>query len=218
MESNPPLVFYWIATYKNNTAYPEFDHEDGHENFFKHIDQSKLLKFGFYTFSENLSKLLRDKGVPAVSKALPDYEIVLEEGQRLICVKTGAIRNFTYRICHKCNHRWQFSKKNEGTFFKVIINQNDKQVPYASAICPDCKTMNRWVCPKCNIALTMVGQKTSGKLYCTQCKEKFEHHIKRYADRERYTVYKLGWQATINDKNVKSILHIDSNGNAKIGV
>jgi hypothetical protein len=53
------LTFFWIAEYNDGTALPQFDLETGEENLFKVIDQSKLIRFGLYPFTLELSKKVK---------------------------------------------------------------------------------------------------------------------------------------------------------------
>jgi len=68
LESNPqkdlgynPLTFFWIAIYKDGTIFSQFDLETGEERLFGDIDQSKLEKFGWFPFSEELAKKVKEK-------------------------------------------------------------------------------------------------------------------------------------------------------------
>ena len=92
LESNPPLVFFWIAEYNDNTALPQFDPDTCKENLFKDIDQSRLKAFGWYPFPKEFAEKLRSKGVNAVSKPLNFYRIELKEGWRLIAFRRNAIK------------------------------------------------------------------------------------------------------------------------------
>ena len=50
------LKYFWIAEYNDGLALPQFDFDTGIENLFKEINQSKLIRFGLYTFSFVLSE------------------------------------------------------------------------------------------------------------------------------------------------------------------
>jgi hypothetical protein len=50
------LKYFWIAEYNDGNALPQFDPETGIENLFKNIDQTKLIRFGLYPFTMELSK------------------------------------------------------------------------------------------------------------------------------------------------------------------
>lgn len=75
------LKYFWIAEYNDKTALPQFDPETGKENLFKDIDQSKLVRFGWYPFPEELTK----KVTGSISNPfLPKYVINLNKDDILI--------------------------------------------------------------------------------------------------------------------------------------
>ncbi|MHA1253063.1 MAG: hypothetical protein ACTSRP_23955, partial [Candidatus Helarchaeota archaeon] len=127
----------WIAIYKDGTIFSQFDLETGEERLFGDIDQSKLEKFGWFPFSEELAKKVKEKTnqVVKVKTNLPYFVLKLEPEQRLIAVRRNTI---TYMLS--------------------------------------------------------------------------DLSVKR-----RTTVYLLGWQKTINGKNVKRIMYIDENGEFTLG-
>jgi len=92
MESNPELVYFLIAEYNDDSALPQFDPETYRENLFRDIDKSKLKAFGWYPFSEEFAKKLRENGVKAVSKPLPYFRLVLKDGWRLIAFRRTAVK------------------------------------------------------------------------------------------------------------------------------
>ena len=66
-ESKPKLHLFWIAEYHacpsgeaqgDGQALPQFDPDTGEEHLFKEVDQSKLKRFGWYSFPyEMISKI-----------------------------------------------------------------------------------------------------------------------------------------------------------------
>ena len=85
-----PLTFYWIAYYNDGQCLPQFDPIDGHENFFRDIDQSRLIKFGLYSFTEEMIRTVKEP-FRIVPYPLPRFEVQLNENQRLIFFRRGRI-------------------------------------------------------------------------------------------------------------------------------
>jgi hypothetical protein len=56
--SQATLAMFWIAEYSDGMALPQFDPSTGAENLFKEIDFTKLCRFGWYPFTENLYALV----------------------------------------------------------------------------------------------------------------------------------------------------------------
>lgn len=89
------LKYFWIAEYNDKTALPQFDPETGNENLFKDIDQSKLIRFGLYPFSKELSR----KVPCSVSDLLPKFVINLSSEDKLVYLR----RNYIEKIGSKEN-------------------------------------------------------------------------------------------------------------------
>ena len=77
---------FWIAWYNDGTCLPQFDPDSGAENLFKEVDESKLSKFGWYPFSEELAQKTGRVALP-----LPKYEVDLGDGDKLVAMRTHTI-------------------------------------------------------------------------------------------------------------------------------
>lgn len=92
------LKYFWIAEYSDKTAFPQFDPETGNENLFKDIDQSRLVRFGLYPFSDELSK----KVACGISNPfLPKFVINLNNTDKLFFKR----RNYIER-CGQMEYRY----------------------------------------------------------------------------------------------------------------
>ena len=89
-----PLVFFWLAEYKDGKCFAQFDVETGEENLFRDVDQFRLKKFGWYPFPLPFAVFLQGKGHNVLSKDLPSYEIELQPGQRLIVLRRNIFKPF----------------------------------------------------------------------------------------------------------------------------
>lgn len=76
--SSPILHLFWIAEYDDGTALPQFDPDTGKENVFSEVDQSRLVRFGWYSFSPKLAQKVENA---VVNPLLNSY--VLELPHRL---------------------------------------------------------------------------------------------------------------------------------------
>lgn len=85
------LRYFWIAEYKDGTALPQFDPETGEENLFKDINQIKTIRFGWYPFSEELSKKVKSS---LYNPFLPKYILNININDKLIAKR----RNYIERI------------------------------------------------------------------------------------------------------------------------
>lgn len=178
LEYNPPFLF-WIAHYSDNTSLPQFDPEDGHENKFSDIDQSKLVRFGWYPFTAKLQKLVKPRVI--VNPLLSSYEIELKPSQRLICFRQNKITMGSFRVCN-CGMRWQQKSRTRAVFeVDPLTGLSRRQLSateiqqagldslglpisglwhkvtaksgrkYQSAICPSCGSYNEYICPQCRV-------------------------------------------------------------------
>ena len=218
MEYNPPkhpLTFFWIATYSDNQCYPQFHPDNCKENKFKTIKQDRLVKFGWYPFTESFAKKLCEHKILAEAKNLPCYELILEKDQRLIALRREKIERFQLHICLKCGETFKAFHKECYHVESIIqqVNNKDKTVTYASPICPKCGYYDVKVCPDCKISASKNKLKEH---YCNKCQKKFTRLIIKKPHELRSTVYMLGWQKTVDSKNHKSILFIDEAGNCTV--
>lgn len=83
--STPILHLFWIAEYDDGTALPQFDPDTGEENLFSEVDQSRLVRFGWYSFPLELAKKI-DGAV--VNPLLDSYVVEIPNGKKLIALRT----------------------------------------------------------------------------------------------------------------------------------
>ena len=207
---NPPILF-WIAHYANGQSLPQYDPLDGHENRFSDIDQSKLVRFGWYPFTPELKKVVKDEIV--VNPLLHHYEMSLQPGQRLISFTEQKLHYGHVHVCLECGFQWQF-RNGPG---ELPIPWSPKQVEmvdkngrrFISASCPRCGAYTVHVCPKCGIERT----KFADGLRCLECQTSLPDKTQIAYFENRKTVYVLGYQETRSGRNRKFLIRIDENGN-----
>ena len=132
LESNPrkdlcynPLAFFCIAFYKDGIILSKFGLETGKERLFKDIDQSKLEKFGWFPFSEELAEKIKTKTGQIVKHNLPYFVLKSEPEQRLIAVRRNSLTYILSDLSVKrrttvCLLGWQ----------KIVKGKNIKQIMY----------------------------------------------------------------------------------------
>jgi hypothetical protein len=225
-ETFHPLVFWWIAFYKDGSCLPQFDLETGKENPFISIDQNKLEKFGLFPFNQSLAikaSMVAKMKVAIVKEGLPYFMMQLKENQRLISIRRNYIHLYIYQHCNKCGYDWQWmSGHKEGEVGKVglIIHQNNvvqewKGKKYGLAVCPKCDMFNSIICPECKDTLiNELKREDSEEHYfkCPKCNKEYPRYIQTVEDTMRMLIYILGYQTTIDGKNVKHMMFINENG------
>lgn len=83
--TSPTLYLFWIAEYQDGTALPQFDPDTGEENLFSEVDQSRLVRFGWYSFPPELAK----KVDGAVANPLLDsYVVEVPKSKTLVALRT----------------------------------------------------------------------------------------------------------------------------------
>lgn len=82
------LSFFWIAEYNNENVFPQFDLKTGKENLYKDINFEKLIKFGWYPFSAELSRKVPESKYNPI---LPHYVISLGSNDKLFARRRGHI-------------------------------------------------------------------------------------------------------------------------------
>jgi len=248
MESNPPgyapLVYFWIAHYSDGQCLPQFDPEDGHENLFGDIDQSKLIKFGYYPFTEELRKIA--KAESRIDPTLRPIEILLSQGRRLIAIRRNAIIRFECHLCNSCGMLWRQRLQPEGDGLPIsfrwhrdLIEVEGKERIFQFGICPRCGAHNALLCQKCgnhknkygrcfacgdavsNGVCIKCGHKQPGPqtdfIYrCPTCGIDLPDRISLPTLERRITEYILGWQETIAGRNQKILIHIQEDGSMVI--
>gem|GEM_PF-2348703 len=233
--SIPCRVFFWIATYDDGQAIPQFHPDTLKETLWEDLDHNRIVKFILLPFSISFAEELLKKGIPVYPKLLPRYELQLQKDQRLIYF---ARPHQQLRIFYRCRCGWEWQW---GEIHQDLANNDPK--PYVSPICPKCKAFQIYVCPDCHDSLskrhyckecntTLEGdveklecpkcEKWSPELreieyFCIRCNKKIYNKssdIPTQVLRDLNTkyMYMLGSQQTINGKNIKNILFIDENG------
>jgi len=220
------LVYFWVAFYRDGSCLPQFDVNTGKENSFNDIDQSILDKFGLFPFNTSLAVNANMAAGFVVAKEvenLPYFMMQLKENQRLISVRRNYIHLYIYQHCDKCSYDWQWmGGHKEGEVGKVglIIHENHivqewKGKKYGLAICPKCGSFNSIVCPECKDTLINELEKPNVKEHyfkCPKCNKEYPRYIQTFENTMRILVYLLGYQTTVDGKNVKQIMFIQEDG------
>lgn len=230
-EAIHPLVFFWIAFYKDGTCLPQFDIETGKENAFVDIDQTKLDKFGLFPFTSDLvvkANAARGDIVARKAENLSFFILKLEETQRVINVRRNFINMFSYSKCFKCGFEWQWMRTfKAGTIgdaglpiypdcVKEKINGQDRDIVQ----CPKCKTFNSGFCSECGTQLILKERGRTATVppridlyhFCTKCDKERLWLIKTSEDTRRQLTYIIGYQITVDGKNVKQLMFIKEDG------
>jgi len=235
MSERLSIPYFWIAFYNDNTCLPQYDLETGKKNEWKDIDQSRLVKFGWFPFSE---KLAQKVGSFAVSKHIPYFIIRLKPNQRLIALRREYQPFFSFSHCLKCNFNWQWIPKiNDGEigdaglpiygsekYYYSEIQNNGK--PAFEVICPKCGVKNDLKCSDCKVWWNKTeDEKTKDepvekKIYylkCPKCGKTRETNTIMSAARSVREIFLLGWQETLPDgKNKKMLMFIHTDGSVEI--
>lgn len=226
-ESFHALVFFWIAFYRDGTYLPKYDLETGKGNDFKDIDQNKLDRFGLFPFNVPLAEKINASAGFIVVRAietLPYFIMKIRDNQRLIYAQRNYIDTFSYQHCNKCGYEWQWMvthKDGEETDIGFLTHPNyvlqeweNKKYPLAQ--CPKCGEFNAVVCTKCGslIAEMKTKEPDDGNhiFKCRKCNIEFPRYIRMLEGTKRRLNYLLGYQTTVEGKNIKHILFIGENG------
>jgi Zn finger protein HypA/HybF involved in hydrogenase expression len=221
-----PLVYFWIAFYNDETCLPQFDIESGKENNFRDIDQSKLDKFGIFPFTATMAlNANRIKGFMVALEVanLPYFIMKLQENQRLIFFRRNKIHTFTYLRCTKCEYDWEFMRGyKEGAKAEIglTIHSNDivqewAGKKYSLAVCPKCGSFNAIVCTDCKDTLINELKRAESEEHyfkCPKCNKEYIRYIKTLEDQLRALVYLVGYQTTVDGRNIKQVMFISEDG------
>jgi hypothetical protein len=229
-----PLVYFWLAFYKDGTCFPQFDFETGKENKFADIDQEKLDKFGVFPFNAPLairSNMAAGKSVTRVVENIPFHIMKLGKGQRLIYVRRNFIHVYTYSHCDKCGFEWQWipdRKEGEKTEFGMdiypdFIMQKWQGKDYPLCQCPKCKSFDPILCPVCGTLINKmrnekeaVGSPKEFYYECPKCKQEYPWDVKMLEGSVRRLVYIMGHQKTIEGRNIKNLMFIFEDGSFEL--
>jgi predicted RNA-binding Zn-ribbon protein involved in translation (DUF1610 family) len=228
-ETFHPLVYFWVAFYKDGTCLLQFDVKTGKGNSFVDIDQNKLDKFGLFPFTTELAfNANRIKGfiVAREVENLSYHIMKLQENQRLIFIRRNKIHVFTFYHCEKCGYNWQWMeghKEGETTEVGLLIHSNrveqefkGKKFPLAQ--CPKCGAFNAIMCPDCGTLINEMEKPDTKEHYfmCPKCNKEHPRHLKMLEDQLRTMVYILGYQTTVDGKNIKHLMFIDEDGTLEL--
>ena len=225
-ETRHPLVFFWIAFYRDGNCFPQFDIETGKENSFQSITQDNLDKFGLFPFSSSMVLKANTAAGSIVAKEaenLPYFIMKLEDGQRLINLRRNFIHMFSYQHCDKCGYDWQWMMGHkEGEIsevgFSICSNHvvqkvNGKDIGFAK--CPKCGEYNSEVCPDCGTLINEMARLPNSKEHyflCPKCNKERPRYIRILENSIRRIIYIMGYQTTVDNKNVKQLMYISENG------
>jgi len=219
--SDKKLVFMWVAFYDNGQCLPQYDLESGKQNLFKDIDQSKLVKFGWFPFSVELAQKV---SCAVVRSNLPYFILKLHANQRLIALRREFQHFYSYSKCLKCGFKWQWiphPNRPDGSigdaglprygspqYYYSVVQTNDK--PAFEVICPKCGAKNDLKCLDCDAWWNKIDNKWT--LQCPKCKKIREKQTESCSGHSIENIYLLGWQETKEGKNVKHIMFINEDG------
>lgn len=224
------LVYFWIAFYKDGSCLPQFDVNTGRENKFTDIEQDNLDKFGLFPFNTSLAVNANMAAGFIVAKEvenLPYFLMPLKENQRLISVRRNYIHVYSYQHCDKCGYEWQWMdghKKGQVGRVKLVIHNDNvvqewKGKKYGLAVCPKCGSYNAIICPDCKDTLINELERADSKEHyfkCPKCNKDFPRYVQTLEDTMRMLVYLLGYQTTIEGKNIKHIMFINEDGTVEL--
>jgi len=219
MPAQGTIPFFWIAFYSDGTFLRQYE-DDGSYHLFKEIDQSRLVKFGWFPFPPDLAEKV---GNGAYSDpTLPHFVIRLKPNQRLIALRREYIHTYSYSHCLNCGFKWQWmpNRKNGeiGNAGLPIFNQDysfyeeigGKRV--YQLICPRCRARNELRCPTCGEIISKVID--DGKIHykCLKCDDEYPRLIQQKSARKYEDIFLLGYQETKNGRNIKFIMFIHPDG------
>jgi len=213
--SQRPLVFFWVATYKDGTALPQYDIETLKPNSINDIDKDNLIKVGWYPFSKDFANKLSENGILAVSNPLlPKFEVDINKNKRFILFTRNFISQEEFYICNNCNKG-----------FHLYTKSKVKDDIYPSPICPYCQSSDYWKCSDCGEIydkfneVVNTGPELGGYGHCKKCGG-YLNRIRVTSNlrsiEKRWRLYAVGYQQTIKGRNYKTILYIDENGNVEV--
>ena len=203
-------LWMWIAHYNDGTSLPQYDPYTLDIHVFREVEQDKLIKFGLYPFPPKLAERLRKEKNQHIrsNMFLPKYEVKLDESKRVIGgLTTNFIKVNNYTYCPKCK-KWYKTKNFDsiGIGGKVFTLK-----------CKVCGLQSFWKCKECGKTYNHIDETNSWR--CTECGGKVGGSKVKFPQdsiEERWRVYKLGYQQTINGVNQKVIMCISEDGNVEL--
>jgi len=213
------IPFMWVAFYSDNTALPQFDLETGKDYLFKDIDQSKLIRFGWFPISFELAKKLPDTYYhdPRLNK----FILELRPNQRLIALRREMQHHFSFSHCIECGFNWQWMpNKPDGSigdsglprygekYSYYAINHKGKRI--YEVICPKCGAKNDIKCSDCDEWWNKIDEKWT--LQCPKCKKIRKQRTQQVSGFSIECIWLLGYQETVDGKNRKWLMYIKPDG------
>lgn len=202
--TNRPLVYHWIAYYEDGSILPQYNIDTYKKNIFTDIEQNKLIKFGLYPFTKDLSNNIQDETFPL--PFLPVYEINLDKNKRLIHYRDVFISQESYHLCRKCNKEFKYIPG-----VSPFIDSK-----YGSPICPHCGGHDIFVCKNCKHEYKRYEDAPHHSCECGGMLDRIKYTSGQFMREKRWIEYCLGYQQLINGINHKIILRIKENGNCVI--
>jgi hypothetical protein len=212
----------------DGSVFCQFDPTTGRENLFKHIDQARLSRFGWYPVTRKLADLVKTPQL-RVNPLLHHYRIEIGPGQSLIAHKQQKLHGVMAHLCLQCGYIWQF-RSNPGELgypysdLKVEMHAHcDNPCPprlhdkeghkYVTPQCPKCGAFTRLVCEKCNVSRSKyaTADPTQFKYRCAQCQGDLPDRTGAIEFEERHTQYFLGYE----EAGKRFILKINENGDVE---
>lgn len=217
MASQPhPICYFWIAHYADGTCLPQFDPQDYHTNKISDIDNSRLVKIGWYPLSSRAAEELNKRGIPAIANPfLPKVEVTIKKPKRFILFTRNFIANEEYRICQACGREFAV-----GPDTKIFSDTR-----YPSPICPYCGAHDYFVCKSCGKRFEKFEEtentapEKGGLGHCPECGGYLERKritTIQYTREKRWRLYAVGYQETIAGRNYKTILYVSEDGDVEV--
>jgi hypothetical protein len=96
----------------------------------------------------------------------------------------------------------------------IIQNVGGKTI--ALIVCPKCGSFNSFLCPTCKtpVEKTKLAGTVPEEFYyeCRKCKKQVPWYIRMGEGQLRQAIYVLGYQTTVEGKNVKQLMFIKEDG------
>lgn len=231
---NKTVPFMWLAFYSDGSCLPQFDLDTGKDHLFKEIDQSKVVKFGWFPIPYSLSKILGPQYYHDPN--LSHFILQLKPKQRLIALRREAVHTYDYSHCLKCGFNWQWMpNRKDGEIgdsglphygekycYSVESSAQGNLTKIFEVICPKCGAKNDLKCPDCNewwnkvqdsAFIGVPREKWTYHIECPKCKKHKVDSVQQLGTMSVDCVFLLGWQETLPDgSNKKMIMFIKQDG------
>ena len=214
------IFLFWIAFYNDGSMFRQYE-MDGTHHLFKEIDQSRLVRFGWFPFTAQLAKRVGEFAV--ANPLLGHFVIRLKKGQRLIALRREYHHQFSFSQCLSCGFRWQWmpNRKNGeiGNAGLPIYNQDysyyvmNRGKRVYQVVCPKCGARNELECPDCKEPVSKVKTEDGQIIYkCLKCNKQYPRFTQSMSAVKVEDIFMLGYQETVDGKNIKYIMFIRPDG------